>query len=158
MNVILFCLLFAICLFYCNPVCSVQCACVFVHVYLYMCICTCVFVHVYLCMCTSIYRDKYTKVDIETFRNIIDGCTSMLLKDIFGKPREGIHKYRFLGVAFIDTFFLLVIAFLLSFYTKKSFFTILLVLFLFGIFCHYILSVDTTINRFLTGKSLVRNV
>ena len=78
----------------------------------------------------------------------------MLLKDIFGKPREGVHKYRIAGVAFIDTFFLIVGAFLISYYMKISFLGTLAAFFLLGVFCHYIMSVDTTINRLITGKSL----
>jgi hypothetical protein len=73
----------------------------------------------------------------------------MLIKDIFGKPEQGIHKYRIMGVAFVDTFFLFIGAIILSYYSKISFFITFIALFFLGIFCHYLFSVDTTIHRFL---------
>jgi hypothetical protein len=78
-------------------------------------------------------------------------------KNIFGEPNKGVHKYRFLGVASIDLFLTIFIAFIIAYLIHKKinyniFNTFLIVgtiLFLFGIICHRIFCVRTTIDKFL---------
>jgi hypothetical protein len=66
-------------------------------------------------------------------------------KDIFGKPFEGIHSYRFGGIAIIDTLLTIVLTFLISIVAGFSFFKTLLVLFLSGEFMHYLFGVNTAV-------------
>jgi uncharacterized YccA/Bax inhibitor family protein len=83
-------------------------------------------------------------------------CIFAKYKNIFGKPGEGIHKYRILDVAIMDVFFTLVIAFLLSEYVSvfrnfgliKTFCALLI----FGIFMHRLFDVRTTVDKIIFGK------
>ena len=84
-------------------------------------------------------------------------------KNMFGAPGTGAHKYRFLGVAIVDTVATIVAAVLiwaaLKYYQTKSlipiasdvalFFTILIILFVLGEFMHWLFCVDTAVMRAL---------
>jgi hypothetical protein len=70
-------------------------------------------------------------------------------KNIFGKPKEGIHSIRIFNIAVVDVLFTILGAFALHYALKISFTYCLAGLFLLGIFCHHIFCVDTTINRLL---------
>jgi hypothetical protein len=78
-------------------------------------------------------------------------------KDIFGVPKEGIHKPRFLGMAFWDLFFTLVGACLIVWGFKRKFnvmnVSIAFVgLFLLGQFLHWLFCVKTAFLRMIFGK------
>lgn len=78
-------------------------------------------------------------------------------KNIFGEPNKGIHKYRFLGIASIDLFLTIFIALIVSYFIYKkinyniyqTFFIVFTILFLFGIICHRMFCVKTTIDNFI---------
>lgn len=70
-------------------------------------------------------------------------------KDIFGKPNEGIHKYRMAGIAIFDTIFVIIVGVIISYFTKYSIWIVLLVLFISGIVLHRAFCVRTRIDRFL---------
>ena len=70
-------------------------------------------------------------------------------KDIFGKPNEGVHKYRVCDIAIVDVIATIIGAYILSISLKQEFKNVLVVLFLLGIFFHYIFGVKTTVHRFL---------
>lgn len=72
-------------------------------------------------------------------------------KDIFGKPNEGIHKYRLFNVAIIDVIFTIILAFLLNRYIFKEtkFIVILIILFILGIIAHRMFCIRTTIDKIL---------
>jgi hypothetical protein len=76
------------------------------------------------------------------------------MKDIFGKPEEGVHRYRFCGLAIVDVAFTVIAACLISYYSHYNIGVVLFFLFLFGIICHYVFSVDTVINRLIFGPPL----
>jgi len=67
--------------------------------------------------------------------------------NIFGKPKEGVHKYRFLGVASVDLFATLLISYLISIKVKKSVLYIFLILILLSIIIHRIFCVNTTLTN-----------
>ena len=71
--------------------------------------------------------------------------------NIFGKPKEGIHKYRFYNIAIVDVIFTIIAAVLLkkNLFKKTNFITILIILFILGIIAHKIFCVRTTINKLL---------
>ena len=73
-------------------------------------------------------------------------------KDVLGKPKEGIRFYRFFNIAVVDFLGTIVIAFIISlfFSYKYSFPIITIILFLLGIFLHYIFCVNTTINNYIS--------
>jgi hypothetical protein len=66
--------------------------------------------------------------------------------NIFGRPGEGVHKYRVFNIAIVDTVMTIVAAFLIS---RKHFWMVLALLFLLGIILHRLFCVRTTVDRFL---------
>lgn len=64
--------------------------------------------------------------------------------DVFGKPRQGIHSYRFLGIALVDSILTIFLAFLLSWLLNKSFIWTLIILFVIGQLMHILFCVDTS--------------
>ena len=75
-------------------------------------------------------------------------------KDIFGKPKEGVHKLTIpgLNIAFIDTILVILSAWFLTFYFKKTHFLIIfLVLMFIGVLFHKVFCVNTRLNVFLSS-------
>ena len=70
-------------------------------------------------------------------------------KDILGKPKEGLHKYRLFGVAIVDVILTIIVALLISYFFKVSFWITLIILFLLGIILHRIFGVRTTVDKAL---------
>jgi len=70
-------------------------------------------------------------------------------KDILGKPKEGLHKYRLFGVAIVDVLLTIIVALFISYFFKLSFWITLVILFLLGIILHRIFYVRTTIDKVL---------
>lgn len=70
-------------------------------------------------------------------------------KDIFGKPNEGVHKYRFFNIAIIDLLFTIIVAYLISKYYEWDFKYVLILLILLGIIMHRLFCVRTTIDKLL---------
>ena len=70
-------------------------------------------------------------------------------KDYLGKPDQGVHSYRFGGVAIIDVIMTILGAFLISRYGGYSFAITLGSLFVLGVFMHRLFCVRTTIDRIL---------
>ncbi len=78
----------------------------------------------------------------------------MTLKDVFGKPGEGMHKYRIFGFAVVDIIATIVIAFVIFWIFMKhsifNFIFILTLLFILGELLHYMLGVRTEfIKRYI---------
>ena len=70
-------------------------------------------------------------------------------KNIFGVPGTGIHAWKFHGTSLADYFMTIIGAFIITQYTKIPLVITTIVLFLLGIFFHYILCVPTqTIKYF----------
>lgn len=70
-------------------------------------------------------------------------------KNALGEPNKGIHSYRFLGLAIIDVIMTVVSAFIISYFTKFSFYYILGGLFLSGIILHRLFCVRTRIDTII---------
>jgi NADH:ubiquinone oxidoreductase subunit 6 (subunit J) len=68
-------------------------------------------------------------------------------KDIFGKPNEGVHKYRIYNIAVVDLVLTIIFAYVIAILLNKKFIPTLIVIFLIGCVMHYIFCVDTTINK-----------
>ena len=73
-------------------------------------------------------------------------------KDIFGKPNEGVHKYRIFNLAIVDIILTILGAILLSKLLSTNFLLTLLILFLLGIFFHWLFCVPTALNIYLQNK------
>jgi hypothetical protein len=70
-------------------------------------------------------------------------------KDIFGKPNEGVHKYRFYNIAVVDFIMTIIFALIISIIFDTGMIKTTIILFLLGCIMHYIFCVDTTINLYL---------
>jgi hypothetical protein len=73
-------------------------------------------------------------------------------ENIFGRPNEGIHKYKVFGVAIVDVILTIILAALINYMLPSfGFISILIILFLLGIIIHKLLCIDTTINKLIFG-------
>jgi fatty acid desaturase len=70
-------------------------------------------------------------------------------KDLFGKPREGLRKYRLFDIAILDTAVVVLIGVLISYLTGYNIWVVLAVLFLLGIIVHRIFCVRTGMDKLL---------
>jgi len=74
-------------------------------------------------------------------------------KDIFGKPREGLHSYRFMDIAIVDSLATIILGIVISFVFNLDLLPCLFVTFIVGEITHYLFCVDTKIIL-LTKKFL----
>jgi hypothetical protein len=70
-------------------------------------------------------------------------------KDLFGKPNEGLRKYRIAGIAILDTLVVLLIGIVFSYMVGTPLLPTLAVLFISGIIVHRLFCVRTGIDRIL---------
>lgn len=70
-------------------------------------------------------------------------------KNALGVPGKGIHYYRLFGIAIADVIMTIIGAFLISYFTKRNFIYILIILFVSGIILHRLFCVRTTIDKLL---------
>tara|TARA_Y100000817_G_C16818472_1_gene527756 strand:- start:904 stop:1149 length:246 start_codon:yes stop_codon:yes gene_type:complete len=72
-------------------------------------------------------------------------------KDFFGKPGEGLHRYRIFNLALVDIFATLVLAWVLQrfYFIYTDYLSVLLFTFIVGILLHRLFCVRTTIDKFL---------
>ncbi len=64
-------------------------------------------------------------------------------RDVFGKPNEGIHSYRFLGLAIFDVIGMIIIIVILSNYMPYAYIIVPLL----TIIIHKVFCVDTAFNK-----------
>ena len=70
-------------------------------------------------------------------------------KDLFGKPRVGIRKYRIFDIAIFDTIVTVICAYAISWFFEWTFWKVLAIVFLFGIFVHRLFCVRTGLDKML---------
>jgi hypothetical protein len=70
-------------------------------------------------------------------------------KNSLGIPKQGIHSYRFLGLAIVDVIMTILGAYIVSYFFKISFLKTTLFFFLLGIVFHRLFCVRTTIDKVL---------
>ena len=75
------------------------------------------------------------------------------IRNLAGKPREGIHASRipYLDLAANDVYMTILLAAIIAVLFKKKFICVVLILFLISILSHRIFKVNTTINKFIFG-------
>jgi len=71
---------------------------------------------------------------------------------MFGKPNEGVHAYRFMGIAIVDFLFTVIFAILLSKFCNINFLVTLVGLLIAGVIAHRIFCVRTAVDRLLFEK------
>lgn len=69
--------------------------------------------------------------------------------NIFGIPKEGLHKYRLFNIAIVDVILTILVALIITYFFNLNFINILLILFIIGIFLHKLFCVNTTINNLI---------
>lgn len=69
--------------------------------------------------------------------------------ELFGKPNEGLRQYRILGITLFDTTIVIIIGFMISYFSKISIYTVLIVLFISGIISHRLFCVRSGIDKLL---------
>lgn len=67
-------------------------------------------------------------------------------KDIFGKPKTGLHSIRVFDVAVVDVVLTVVAGVLIATYFKWNVYVVVIALFLLGILMHRLFCVNTTLN------------
>ena len=70
-------------------------------------------------------------------------------KNALGIPGQGIHSFRFFGVAIADVIMTIIGAYFISLFTKWNYLYTLVILFILGIFLHRIFCVRTTVDKLL---------
>uniref|UniRef100_A0A6C0D996 Uncharacterized protein n=1 Tax=viral metagenome TaxID=1070528 RepID=A0A6C0D996_9ZZZZ len=70
-------------------------------------------------------------------------------KFIFGKPKEGVHKYRLFDIAIVDVVCTIGASYLISKYFKYDFKLVLFIMFVIGIISHRLFCIETTVDKFL---------
>ena len=70
-------------------------------------------------------------------------------KHFFGKPNEGVHKFRIFNIAIIDVIFVIIFAVIISTYFKIPFLYTIIGIFILGIIIHRLFCVRTTVDQIL---------
>jgi hypothetical protein len=70
-------------------------------------------------------------------------------KNILGVPGKGVHSYRIFNIAIVDVLLTLLVAYIISYIFKKSFFWVSIILFILGIILHRLFCVRTTVDKLL---------
>ena len=78
---------------------------------------------------------------------LCDTEISKSLNKAFGAPREGVHKYRFFGMAIFDWVTALIVMIFITWAFNVRFLYAFLGVFITGIVLHWAFCVDTTLNR-----------
>lgn len=78
-------------------------------------------------------------------------CPFKEFSEIFGRPNEGAHSYRFMNLAIVDIVGTIIGAFIIAKLFNLNFFLTLLLFFILGIILHRLFCVNTTINKFIFG-------
>ena len=70
-------------------------------------------------------------------------------KNILGEPGKGVHSYKIFNISIVDVILTLLVAYIISYLFKKSFFWVSVILFVLGIILHRLFCVRTTVDKLL---------
>uniref|UniRef100_A0A6C0DVG7 RDD domain-containing protein n=1 Tax=viral metagenome TaxID=1070528 RepID=A0A6C0DVG7_9ZZZZ len=68
-------------------------------------------------------------------------------RDIFGKVGTGVHSFRFLNIAIVDTLLTLAAAYVINSYLQSNLLVIFFILMLLSIVIHKAFCVETTLTK-----------
>lgn len=74
-------------------------------------------------------------------------------KDLFGKPNTGLRKYRIFDIAVFDTIIVIIISYIIAWVLKWTFWKVLAIVFISGIFVHRLFCVRTGLDKKLFPNS-----
>ena len=72
-------------------------------------------------------------------------------KNIFGEPKTGVHRFRFMGVAIVDVIMTLIGAIIIAWYFQLPYLHTIIALFVIGIAAHHLFCVRTTVDKWIFG-------
>ncbi len=72
-------------------------------------------------------------------------------RDVLGKPKEGVHKYRFMNVALVDYLLTIIGAFIIGYLTAIPVEIVTIILFSLGVILHLLFDVNTNTTKFFKG-------
>ncbi len=78
-------------------------------------------------------------------------CPFKQFSEIFGRPNEGVHSYRFLNLAMVDVIGTIVIAIMIAKFFNLNIWLTVIIAFIIGIILHRLFCVNTTINKLIFG-------
>lgn len=78
-------------------------------------------------------------------------CPFKQFSEIFGRPNEGIHSYRFLNLAIVDVIGTIIIAIMIAKIFNLNIWFTIIIAFIIGIILHRLFCVNTTINKLIFG-------
>lgn len=73
-------------------------------------------------------------------------------RHIFGKEKKGVHSYRFLDIAIVDTLLTFILSLAISYYFKINLILVFVLLIIFSVIIHRIFCVDTTLTKMFFKK------
>lgn len=73
-------------------------------------------------------------------------------KNLFGKPNEGLRKYRIFNIAIMDTVVVIIIGLIISYFSGYNIWLTLAVLFISGIIAHRVFCVRTGVDKLIFSK------
>jgi hypothetical protein len=76
-------------------------------------------------------------------------CSLSKYKDIFGAPGTGIHRYRFMGVALVDTVMTIILAMLLTHFFKVPLDLSIIFMLVISLLIHMVFGVETGALKYL---------
>lgn len=68
-------------------------------------------------------------------------------KNAFGKPGEGVRRYRIFNIAIFDFLVTMIIVYLLCWFTKLPYWNTLIIILILGIIIHRVFGVRTGIDK-----------
>jgi len=71
--------------------------------------------------------------------------------EMLGTPGKGIHSVRLFNIAILDVIQTIILAYVISYFSKYNFYYVLIFLFLLAIFLHRLFCVKTTVDIWLFG-------
>jgi hypothetical protein len=78
-------------------------------------------------------------------------------RHIFGIEKEGVHQYRLLNVAIVDTVLTMLFAFALALYFKVSFLFVFFILLVIATLLHRLFCVETTLTKIVFPNFTQKN-
>lgn len=78
-------------------------------------------------------------------------CPFKQFSEIFGRPNEGVHSYRFFNLAMVDVIGTIVIAIMIAKIFNLNIWLTVIIAFIIGIILHRLFCVNTTINKLIFG-------
>jgi len=76
-------------------------------------------------------------------------CIFKKYKNLFGIPKEGVHRFRIDNVAIVDYLLTLLVSFITSYITNIPVVITTVIWFLLGIFLHVLFGVTTSTTKYL---------